>query len=256
VASRLVALTLSGTALLGCAGTDPAPPGPEPDPAREVRDAALRTLGAGTAGVRVHVSSATAEYSARGAIDLAGDRYRVRAFVKRAPMTHFASVLEVIGVGGESYLRSFGCWYDPHGPVGGLGGGASVQESMALTSVAVRLLRDGITRAVPLDRTAADGRSYRVAVDPSKATLATPDTDETSIVEPRGPARHVRAMRVRVTADRFVRRVSLKLRRFRPLAAGAGVVRARHTEDVAMEIALGDLGRRLDLRQPRCISME
>jgi hypothetical protein len=267
VASRLVALTLVATALLGCAGSEPLPPVPEPSPAREVRDAALRTLGAGAAEVRVRVSSATAEYSARGSIELAADRYRVRARVERAPMTHFPTVLEVAGVAGESYLvlqgtettlvqRSSECWLDPHAPVGALGGGASVQEAMALTSVAVRLLRDGIIRGVAVDRTTSGGRSYRVAVDPAKATLATPDRDEVRIVEPRELARHLRTIGVRVTADRFVRRLSLKLRQFRPATFGPALGRERHTEDVAVQVAFSGFGRSLVLRQPPCIAME
>lgn len=224
----------------------------------------------------------TAEFSARGGVELATDRFRVRASVKRAPITHLDRVLDVVGVGGETYLaRSAspaeiqngelvgtverwitgtpeGCWFDPHAPVGSLGGAASVQEAMALAGVSVRLLRDGISTAALVRNHAGGGRTYRVVADPSKASLAPSarGSDEIRIVEPRRLARHLAPMRVRVDSGGLVRRLSLALRRFWPSKRGPGLVRERRRERVSIAIALGEFGRALGVRAPRCVAME
>jgi hypothetical protein len=252
---------------VGCADGDPVERHPEPAPAAAVRDAALRTLGAGPADIGLSVSSPTAQYSGQGAIELATDRFRVQVTVTRAPLTHVDDPLDVAGVGGETYLlrpASFaaignaGCWFDPHAPVGSLGGAASVQEAMALAGVAVRLLRDGITTATRLRDDARGGVIYRVLVDPRKASLAPSarGSDEILIVGPRRLARHLGPLRVRVGSGGLIQRISLELRRFRPPGLGPGLVRARRRERVSISFALSGFGRPLDVRSPRCVAME
>lgn len=264
----------------GCGGGEAAEP--DPGPAAEVREAALKTLGGGPAALRLSVSSSTAGYSARGAIELATDRFRLRVRISRAPITHFDRVLDVVGVGGETYLARSGspaaiengrlvgtvdpsmsrtpgeCWFDPHAPVGSIGGAASVQEAMALAGVTVRLLRDGIRTAVLVRDDAGRGKTYRVAVDPRKASLAPSSvgSDEILIVAPRRLARHLTPIRARVNARGLVRRLSFELRRWRPARVGPGLVRERRRERVSVTIRLSDFGRALDVRAPRCVAME
>lgn len=258
-------LLLPSAVAAGCGGGEAAEP--DPGPVAQVRDAALRTLGAGPAALTLSVSSPTAEYSARGAIELATDRFRVRARIGRAPITHFDRFLDVVGVGGETYRARVdptfagtprGCWFDPHAPVGGLGGAASIQEAMALVGVTVRLLRDGIRTASLVRDDAGGGRTYRVVVDPRRASLAPSalGSDEIHIVAPRRLAAHLTPMRARLDARGLVRRLSFELRRWRPAGHGPGLVRERRRERVSVTIRLGDFGRRLAVRAPRCVAME
>lgn len=259
MAVLLVCLTIGG-----CGDGDPA----EPDrgPVAQVRDAALRTLGAGPADIRLGVSSVTAEYSARGGIELATDRFHVRTSVTRAPTTHFDRVLDVVGVDGETYVAQAraitggpdGCWFDPHAPVGSLGGAASIQEAMTLVGVTVRLLRDGIRRAAVVRDRAGGGRTYRVVVNPRKASLSPSahGSDEIRIIAPERLARHLAPIRMRVDANGLIRRLTLELQRFRPAARGPGLVRERRRERVSITVDLGDFGRTLAVRAPRCVAME
>jgi hypothetical protein len=239
-------------------------PRAEPAPAA-VRAAARETLGAGPADIGIDVSSGTAAYTARGGIELAQDRFRVHVSVARAPLTHFTPYFDVAGIGGETYLvqppdidPTGRCWFDPHAPVGALGGAASLQEAVAVAGISVRLLRDGVRSAERVGHDAGGGTSYQVSVDPGKARLASHSYrgDELGIVGPRRLARHLGAMRVRVGRDGLVRRLSFELRRFRPARRGPGLVRERRRERVSIAIELSGYGRPLGVRAPRCIAME
>lgn len=64
------------------------------------------------------------------------------------------------------------CGFDPHAPIGSLGGAASVQEALALVGVAVRLLRDGTRRAELVGEHTGRGATYRVVTDPSAVSVA------------------------------------------------------------------------------------
>jgi hypothetical protein len=242
---------------------------PDPDPLAAVRDAAVKTLAAGPATIGIGVSSATVGYSVRGTIDMATDRFRVRARVKRAPMTHFGGVIEVIGVGGETYEIGSGepgfdnitptaCAFDPHAPIGSLGGAASIQEAVALVGVALRLVRDGSRKATVAEEQAGGSATYRVVIDPSTAS-AGPGArggDEVIVVDPPRLARHLAPVRVSVDSDGLVRRLSLELRRFPPPSHGPGLVRERRRERVSIAVSLTDHGRELDVSPPACIAME
>lgn len=268
---------------VGCTGGDGERDDPAPDAVARVRDAAQRTLGAGPSDIRLRVSSRTAAYSARGAIELAADRFFVRAVVARAPRTHFQRVIDVLGVQGEAYLvrgvspaaiqdgklvgvevpdldralRSV-CALDPHAPVGNLGGAASVQEALALAGVAVRLLRDGTTAARLIQDQAGGGASYGVKVDPSQASVApsAEGSDEMIVVDPRRLARQLAPIHVDLDAEGLVRGLSLELRGFRPAVLAPGLMRQRRRERVAIQVELSDFGRTLGLRSPRCVAME
>jgi hypothetical protein len=285
-ALRLFTSTLLSAALglqVGCTDEDDRRDDPAPDAVARVRDAAQRTLGAGPADLRLRVSSRSAAYSARGAIELATDRSFVRVAVARAPRTHYDRVMDVLALQGETYLvrgasppaiqngklvgvavpdilralRSI-CALDPHGPVGNLGGAASVQEALALAGVAVRLLRDGTTKATPMRERAGGGATYRVEVDPGQARVApsAEGSDETIVVAPRRLARQMAPLAVELGADGLVRSLALELRDFRPVVFAPGVRRQRRGERVAVQIALGDFGRAFSVETPRCIAME
>lgn len=241
---------------------------PAPNAVAVVRDAALMTLGAGPANIGIRVSSTTAEYSVRGAMEVATDRFRVRARVARAPMTHFDPVVDVVGVGRETYEIGRGepgfdnigtsCWFDPHQPIGSLGGAASVQEAVALAGVAVRLLRDGIRTATLVEEHADGATTYRVEVEPSEASVAPSSRggDEVIGVDPRRLARHLAPIRVGVGSEGLVRRLSLELRGFRPPSRGPGLVRERRRERVSIAVLLSDFGRELGVPAPPCVAME
>jgi hypothetical protein len=264
-----VGVLLAGVATAaGCGGTERDPSRPDLGAAGRVRDAALRTIGAGPATIRIRVSSATVAYSVRGALEVATDRFRAGARVRRAPVTHYDRVIHLIGVGGEAYelrsralglenLEQTSCWFDPHAPIGALGGAASVQETVVLVGVAVRLLRDGPRTATVTAEHADDSTTYRVGTDPSAASVARSArrSDEVIVVGPRRLARHLAPMRVTVDSDGLVRRLSLELRRFRP-PTGWQLRRERRRERVSIAVSLSDFGRELVVRPPRCVAME
>jgi hypothetical protein len=242
---------------------------PAPDPVTAIRDAAVRTLGAGPADVGIGVSSATTEYSVRAVIEVATDHFRARARVERAPTTHPDKDVEVIGVGGETYeigrgepgfdnIELTACGFDPHAAIGSLGGAASVQEALALVGVAVRLLRDGTRRAELVGEHTGGGATYRVVTDPSavSAAPAVQRGDEVIVVNPPRLARHLAPMRVTVDSGGLVSRLSLELRRFAPPSRGPGLARQRRRERVSITVSLGDFGRELEVRPPSCIAME
>lgn len=239
-----------------------------PDAAAVVRDAALMTLDAGPANIRIRVSSTTAEYSVRGAMEVATDRFRVRARVARAPMTHFDPVVDVVGVGRETYEIGRGrpgfdnigsaCWFDLHQPIGSLGGAASVQEAVALAGIVVRLLRDGIRMATLIEQHTDGATTYRVEVEPSVASVAPTARggDETIAVGPRRLARHLAPIRVRVGSEGLLGRLSMKLQGFRPPSNGPGRMRERRRERVSISVSLSDFGRALRVPAPPCVAME
>jgi hypothetical protein len=234
-----------------------------------VRDAAVRTLAAGPANIGIEVSSATTEYAVRGAIELATDRFRARARVERAPMALHDKDVELIGVGGETYeigrgepgfdnITPTACGFDPHAPIGSLGGAASVQEAVALVGVAVRLLRDGTRTAELMSDHVDRGATYRVVTDPDAVSVAPAIQrgDEVIVVDPPRLARHLAPMRVTVDSGGLVSRLSLELRRFAPPSRGPGLARQRRRERVSITVSLGDFGRELEVRPPSCIAME
>jgi hypothetical protein len=234
-----------------------------------VRDAAVRTLAAGPANIGIEVSSATTEYAVRGAIELTTDRFRARARVERTPMTLHDKDVELIGVGGETYEIGRGtpgfdnitltaCGFDPHAPIGSLGGAASIQEALALVGVAVRLLRDGTRRAEIVGERTDRGASYRVVTDPSAVSVApaVQRGDEVIVVNPPRLARNLAPMRVTVDSGGLVTRLSLELRRFPPPSYRPDLARQRRRERVSIAVTLSDFGRELDVRPPSCIAME
>jgi hypothetical protein len=192
----------------------------------------------------------------------------VRARVRRAPTTHFNSALEVIGVGGETYqigrgepgfdnVEGTACAFDPHAPIGSLGGAVSVQEAVALVGVAVRLLRDTTRTTTVIEQHAGHAATYRVPVDPSTVTDADAGRgDEWIVVNPPRLARHLAPMHVTVDSDGLIRRLSLELRRFPPPSPGPRLARTRRRERVAIAMSLGDFGRPLQVRPPSCVAME
>jgi hypothetical protein len=264
----LVALVMVASGCEDGSEAEPARPGPT----GEVRKAAVRTLAAGPASITIRVSSRTTVYGVRGAIDLATARFRLRARVKRAPMTHFATRLRVIGVQGETYqivddvqrqtgfegLQQTGCAFDPHAPVGTFGGAASIQEAVALAGVATRLMRDAPRKVTLLERRKRRAATYRLSVDPSAVSSPdAPRSDEWIVVNPPRLARHLAPMRLTVDSKGLIRQLSLQLRRFPPPASGPDrVARERHRERVSISISLSDFGRRLDVGLPACVAME
>jgi hypothetical protein len=265
-----VLVGLVALAVAACSDAERKEPSPGPRPAESVREAALRTLGAGPANIKLRVRSPTGLYSLRGAVELATDRSRMRADVERAPMTHFDPVINMIGLGAETYeLRPRGqlgllettdsdCGFDPHAPIGSLPGTASIQETVALPGVVVRLLRDGTRQATAVGTPAGGGATYRVVVDPAKAAVAPSARggDEVIGVPPRRLARHLAPLRVTVDREGVVRRLALRLRRFRPAVLAPRIVRERRRVDVSIAVWLSDFGRRLEVRAPPCIAME
>jgi hypothetical protein len=242
---------------------------PPSSPVAAVRDAAVRTLAAGPANIGIEVSSATTEYAVRGAIELATDRFRARARVERAPMALHDRDVELIGVDGETYEIGRGapgfdnitltaCGFDPHAPIGSLGGAASIQEAVALAGLAVRLLRDGTGTAELVGEHTDRGATYRVVADPGVVSVApvVQRGDEVIVVDPPRLARHLAPMRVTVDSGGLVRRLSLELRRFPPPSHRPGLARQRRRERVSIAVTLSDFGRELDVRPPSCIAME
>jgi hypothetical protein len=240
---------------------------PLPTAAGAVRDAAARTLAAGPAAIRIRVSSATAAYSLRGAIELATETFRVRARITRAPRTHFARQVKIIGLDSETFqivdrnlgfedIGRAGCAFDPHALIGILGGAASIQEAVALLGVATRLLRDAPRDATLLERRARSA-TYRVAVDPRAVSRRDSSRgDEWIVVNPPRLARHLAPVRVRVGSDGLIRRLSLELRRFPPPSLGLGLAREHRRERVSISVSLSDFGRALEVKLPSCVAME
>jgi hypothetical protein len=274
--ARIRAVAIAANVLLGCLAVAVAAcaGGAEREerpinPLAAVRDAAVTTLAAGPASMGIEVSSATTEYSVRGVIEAASDRFRARARVRRAPMTLHDGDIQVIGVGGETYeigsgqpgfdnIQLTACGFDPHAPIGSLGGAASIQEAVALVGIAVRLLRDGTRTAERLAEQADRGATYRVVVDPDAVSVApaVQRGDEVIVVDPPRLGRHLAPMRVTVDSDRLVRRLSLGLRRFPPPSHGPGLARQRRRERVSIMVSLRDFGRELEVRAPSCVAME
>lgn len=212
----------------------------------------------------MHVSSRSAAYSVRGVIDLASERFRVRAHVRTAPYTHFSGWLDVIGVEGQSYelvhaderltnLDVAGCAVDPHAPIGSLGGAASVQESVALAGIATRLLRDTPRKVAERQHR----RTYRAVVDPAKARRSVSSLgDEWVTVDPPRLARHLGPIELTLASDGLIHRLSMQLRRFPPPSRGPGIRREDRRERVSLAVSLADFGRPLHLRRPSCVAME
>jgi hypothetical protein len=268
IAASGVVLGCLAAAAASCA-SDSERKEPPSNPVAAIRDAAIRTLGAGPANLGIGVSSATTEYLVRGVIDVATDRFRAHASVTRAPTTHPDKDIGIIGAGGETYeigrgepgfdnIEPTACGFDPHAPIGSLGGAASIQEVVALVSVAMRLLRDGTRRAEVVGERTDSGATYRVVTDPSAVSVAPAVRrgDEVIVVNPPRLARHLAPMRVTVDSGGLVSRLSLELRRFAPPSRGPGVARQRWRERVSIAVSLGDFGRELDVRPPSCIAME
>jgi hypothetical protein len=150
------------------------------------------------------------------------------------------------------------CGFDPHAPIGSLPGTASVQETVALPAVVIRLLRDAIRTATVVEALPGGASIYRVVVDPARASVA-PSAhggDELINVDPRRLARHLARLRVTLDPKRLVRRLTLELRRFRPAVPGPRIRRERRRVDVSVTVWLGDFGRRLEVRAPSCVAME
>jgi hypothetical protein len=139
-----------------------------------------------------------------------------------------------------------------------MGGAASVQEALALAGVAVRLLRDGATKVTLMHERPGGGATYRVEVDPGRASIAPSagGSDETIVVAPRRLAWQLAPLEVEVGADGLIRALALELRGFRPVVFAAGLRRTGRGERVAVRIDLGDFGRALSVQSPHCIAME
>lgn len=246
--------------------SEPVPPAP--DAAGRVREAAARTLDRGAAGIRIHISSPTVEYSVRGALELGRGEFRVRGHVTRAPYTHFAERLEAIGVRGETFqivhgepgfddLTATDCAFDPHAPVGSYGGAVSVQEAIALIGVATHLLRDGLRTATVMERNERPSHTYRVIVDPQAVSDAdVRRSDEWHVVNPPRLARHLAPIEVTIDSGGLIRRLALELRRFPPPSRGPGIAREHRRERVSISVSLSDFGRALEVKSPRCVAME
>jgi hypothetical protein len=247
---------------------DSGPVPPAPDAASAVRESAERTLDRGPAGIRIRVSSPLVEYSIHGAIELARERFRARAHVTRAPYTHFVERVETIGLRGEIFqivhgepgfdnLAATDCAFDPHALVGSYGGAVSLQEAVALVGVAIRLLRDGLRAATVAQRNQKPSATYSVVVDPR--AVSDPDmrrSDEWTVVNPPRLARHLAPIGVTIDSAGLIRRLALELRHFPPPARGPGIAREHRRERVSISVSLGDFGRALEVKSPRCIAME
>ena len=265
VAPRVV-LAVGALALAACSDT-PVVERPAPDARRALHEGALRTLTAGPADLIVRVSSPTAAYSVRGAIDIRTERFRVHARIARTPTTHAPKSLELVGLKGESYqlvhsepglqnLGEAGCAVDPHAPIGSLGGAASVQESVSLVGIAIALLRYSPPKVTVSERRPGGAVVYRVVVDPRKVGSLKPALgDEWVPIDPPRLARHLRPIEVTVGANGLIRRLSMELRRFPP-PSGRQYGREARRERVAISVALSDFGRALRIRLPRCVAME
>ena len=241
----------------------------ERDAAGSVREAAERTLAAGPTAITMKVSSATASYSVRGAIDLGTETFRVRARVTTAPATHVPKALTVIGLDGETYqivdrdltfqdVGRAGCAFDPHAPVGSLGGAVSIQEALALVGIATRLLREVPREVMDLEHRAGPAGTYRVNVNPTAVTApGLRRSDEWIVVNPTRLARHLAPILVDVDAKGLIRRLSLHLRSFRPPSFGPGrVAREHRRERVAVSVRLAELRREFAVKRPACLAME
>jgi hypothetical protein len=183
-------------------------------------------------------------------------------------MTLHDGDIQVIGVGGETYEIGSGkpgfdnieltaCGFDPHAPIGSLGGAASIQEAVALVGIAARLLRDG-TRTAELVAEQAKRATYGVVVGPDAVSVApaVQRGDEVIVVDPPRLARPLAPMRVTIDSGRLIRRLSLELRRFAPPSRGPGLARQRRRERVSITVSLSDFGRALEVRPPGCVAME
>jgi hypothetical protein len=238
------------------------------DAAGSVRETAERTLAAGPTAIAIRVSSATASYSVRGAIDLGTETFRVRARVTSAPVTHVPKDLTVIGLAGETYqlvdrdltfqdIGRAGCAFDPHAPVGSLGGAVSIQEALALVGIATRLLHEVPREVAELEHRGVRAGTYRVSVNPSAVTAPNlRRSDEWIVVNPARLARHLAPILVDIDRNGLIRRLSLTLRRFRPPSFGPGRSRAHRRERVAVSVRLGNSRRELAVERPDCLAME
>lgn len=103
VKTRALVLLLPLATLVEACEEEPHPEPPPPDAVAAVREAANRTVEAGAANIGIQVSSPSAAYSVRGAIELARASFRVRARLKWAPYTHFVQSLEAVGMRGETF---------------------------------------------------------------------------------------------------------------------------------------------------------
>lgn len=241
-------------ALSACGPTSEA----APDPVAQVTAGAKRTIARGPSRIAISVASPTADYTASGTIDLGTDTYRAKARVRRALRRRPGSVVRVVGRRGTSYEVVRGCWLDPHAPVGSFGGATSVQETLALVGVSLRLLRDAAEEVSMAQDLPGGGRRYAVKADARQAEV--PRTwragDELWIVRPRRLARQL-ALPIGLTVNKqgAVSRLSLKLPRFRPIKRPPSLRRGA-PEAVSVDVSLGRFGRKVRLGKPNCLAVE
>jgi hypothetical protein len=255
-----VAIVL-GALLVGC-GDD----GVAPDPLAEIRRAARATLAEPSMVIAARVTSRKSRYTVRGRIQAARDRYYARAGFARGGREAFPTPpFRIVGTGAQTYIGQADlptfpdrprCWFDPHLPIGSAPGTISVQESLALVAVVMRLLADGTEQArIAGDQEEAEdgGTRYDVWVDPSAATALRRHSDE---LFGSPPKRLTGALDLPVTAETIdgrLSRLSLELPRFES-AAYLRRFRGRHASSI--EVSLTRSERELELRPPQCIAME
>lgn len=258
----------TAVALAGCGAATARHRTPQtgvPDPKAVVEHAAGATLAARPATIELQVSSPTTQYTVRGVIDLAHDSYRLRVRGKRTKEPVPGGVLDLIGVRGESYVvqEQGRCWLDPHAPVGRFGAGISVEESVMVTVVTMRLLERAIRGAAVADGKAKNRRVYQVRVDERRASppptpASSGSRDDLWVVKPKRLARQlVQPIAATIGKDGRVSRLSMRLPRF-VVNQMELVPRPRRIvpEPVAIEVSLGGFGRRLELKQPGCLAIE
>lgn len=257
--SAALLMSLLGVLLAGCGDEQVTR-----DPAAEVEKAARATL-AERATIDARVTSPRTEYSVRGLIQLARDRYYVKADFARGGRRAFPMPpLRVIGTGPEAYvgrpdlpgLGARKCWFDPHLPIGSAPGTVSVQEALALSATTTRLLADATERAriTGGDEAGGDGvATYEAWVDISSATPTYRNSDELFGSRPKRLAGELDLPLTVEAVDGSLSGLSLNLPHFE---SAAYLRRFRGVEPVSIEVSLTPTEHRLELRPPNCIAME
>lgn len=255
--SIALALAIVATLIAGCEKNEPAG-----DPAAEIRRAARATLAQPWQAMDVRVTSRRTAYSVRGLIEPAAERYAGRAsFTRGAEAVAPDPPFNIVGTGSEAYIGGANlistfedrrCWFDPHLPIGSAARTASVQESLALVGIVIRLLARATERAEVAHSEEA-AASYRAWVDPEQAEALYSSGDELSEARPRELAGAIELpLGIETRANRLSR-ISLKLPRFEPAAF---LRRYGGVATVSIEVSLRPTDKRPGLRTPNCIAME
>jgi hypothetical protein len=263
-----LAAVLAGVAVAGGLGCgDSSAPGNEAqraDPTAAVSRAGKKTFREATLSLTLRVASAGGRYEAAGLIEPGDGRFRVQVGAVSPPNAYAPE--HVVGLEGEGVENTVAeiaqgplgngserCWFNPHAPVGGFLGTASVEESARVTGAVLESLGNEVRSVEP-----ADG-PYEVVLDES-ATRPRDDFHDTEkrvwgdrnlLAQLAGP------IEVALSPAGTVDEIAVELRDYEPYEVGfAGDERTGPIPKVTIAATLAPTDEKLVVDPPECQAIE